>query len=120
MKRDMELVRKISIDLSEGKGKTTFRSSSREDLEYMYHLEIMRQANLISYKENKFKGGMTLLEVPKLTWQGNDYVDAISNDGIWNKTKDVIKQKGIKLSEIPLDLVIDIAKVQVKSMFGME
>ncbi|MGI8349624.1 DUF2513 domain-containing protein [Niallia circulans] len=119
MKRDMEKVRTMLFEFSNGEGRTSF-ANSLEDKEYIYHLEIMRQAGLINYKESKFKGGMSLLNVPELTWIGNDYLDAISDEGIWNKTKETIRKKGIEVSNIPLDMVIDVAKMQLKSLFGLE
>lgn len=119
MKRDMEKVRSMLFEFAEGLGKTNF-TTTPEDKEYVYHLEIMRQAGLITYKESKHKSGMLLLDVPSLTWMGNDYLDAISNEGIWSKTKDSIKQKGIELSNVPLDMVVDMAKLQIKSLFGLE
>lgn len=119
MKRDMEKVRNILVDFSNGKGNTNL-TKSQEDLEYIYHLEIMRQAGLITYKEQKHKSGMFLHGVPRLTWIGNDYLEAISNEGVWAKTKDVIKNKGMELSNVPIDLVVDLAKYQIKNLFGLE
>ncbi len=119
MKRDMEKVRSMLFDFSKGKGKTNL-TTNNEDKEYIYHLEIMRQAGLINYKETKHKSGMLLMDTPQLTWVGNDYLDAISNEGVWSKTKEVIKDKGMEVSNIPLEMVVEVAKMQIKSLFGLE
>lgn len=101
MKRDMELVRKIMIELSEGNYKSNILLNTDEGKLYWYHLEIMRDAGLIYFKESPYKGGVLLYDSPKLTWNGNDYLDSISHEGIWSKTKDVIKEKGMEVSNVP-------------------
>lgn len=121
MKRDMELVRKILIDISEGNTKLDIDSNSKEDLIYDYHLEIMEQAGLITFKKQVFMGGSAFyVEPPKLTWAGNDYLDSISNEGIWAKTKEVIKEKGMEVSNVPFEVLIELSKLQVKKWIGLE
>jgi hypothetical protein len=45
--------------------------------------------------------------IPKgLTWDGHEFLDAIRNDTVWNKTKRVIADKG---GSIPFDVLKDLA-----------
>ena len=121
MKRDMELVRKILIDISEDNTKLDIDSNSKEDLIYDYHLEIMEQAGLITFKKQVFMGGSAFyVEPPKLTWYGNDYLDAISSENVWSKTKEIIKEKGMEVSNVPFEVLIELAKLQVKNWIGLE
>lgn len=119
MKRDLEFVRELLIGFSEGKGKVNFTLSPEDQL-YVYHLDLLKQADFISFKESRHKSGMFLLDIPKLTWNGNDYLEAISNDTIWQKTKDGIKQKGLELGSVPITLVKEYAIIQAKTLLGIE
>lgn len=119
MKRDMELVRSMLLDFSQGKGPTTL-SRNEESLNYVYHLDIMKEAGLISFKSADTFDGRVMYGVPKLTWAGNDYIDAISNETVWNSTKQGIKEKGLELSNIPFSLLKDFAVLTVKQKLGLE
>lgn len=79
----------------------------------------MRQANLITFKETKHKSGMLLLKVPQLTWLGNDYLDSIVNENVWSKTKNYVKEKGLELSNVPIDVIVEVAKAQMKNWLGL-
>lgn len=119
MKRDMELVRKMLNDFSEGKGRIEL--TSNEDEEYVYHLEIMKQANLISYSYVAVMGGGIILhDTPKLTWTGNDFLETFTNETIWNKVKDNVKDKGIEMSGMPLDILMEFGKGTLRSYLGMD
>lgn len=120
MKRDMELVRQIVKDLSEGKYIKNITFNSEDNKLYYYHLEIMRDAGLIYFKGSGYKGGFLLNDAPKLTWLGNDFLDSVSNNNVWEKTKDFIKTKGFEVANIPLDVLIDLAKIQMKQWLGIE
>jgi Hypothetical protein (DUF2513) len=77
MKRDMELVRKIIIELSEGECKSSFKRESEEDQLYYYHLKIMKNQGLISFNETTTKDKVLLYDPPKLTRLGNEFLDSV-------------------------------------------
>ncbi|MFB9974577.1 DUF2513 domain-containing protein [Allobacillus sp. SKP2-8] len=83
MRRDMELVRTILIDLSKGRNTIELNPLDRKDELYDYHIEILRQANLIYYK-NRFEDRIPRIYIdePRLTWKGNNYLDNISDSNI--------------------------------------
>lgn len=114
----MDFVRQLLIDISNGKCKTEF-GDSNEDKKYLYHLRIMKQAGLIDFKLNEYYEGAALYDIPELTWEGNDYLDAISNDTIWNKTKNVLKEKGLELGNVPFHVLKEFAVLQAKSFLGI-
>lgn len=120
MKRDMELVRKMLLDFSRGEAQKNFNTDNEADQLYMYHLEMLKEAGFINFEEKKFKGGMFLLEAPTLTWGGNDYLDSVADEKIWNKTKAALKSKGIELSSIPFSLLKDLAVIQGRQLLGLE
>jgi len=63
---------------------------------------------------------MVYIEEPRLTWDGNDYLDSISNEGIWNQTKETIKTKGFELEEVPFTVIKEFTKQQIKRSIGLE
>lgn len=120
VKRDMDLVRKILQDLSEGKCLThNFLTNQEEHNIYFYHLKIMRQAGFIDFRERGYKGGIHLLETPELTWNGNDFLDAINNETIWNKTKQKLKDQGLKINEVGFSIVKGIATKIISQQLGL-
>lgn len=127
MKRDMDFVRKLVIDFSEGVGKTQFSTDySTGDIQqvdanikYLYHLEIMRQAGLITYNKQTYFEGAFLTHVPQLTWKGQDFLSAIEDEGLWNKTKDAMKKKGLEVGKVSFDTLLDFAKFKAKEKLGL-
>lgn len=127
MKRDMEYVRKLLIDFSEGKGKGDFKTFTFEsdkeaisqNLKYEYHLKIMEQAGLITYKKRSYKSGFALLNAPELTWYGQDYLSAIESDTVWEKIKVTIKEKGLETGQVSFEVFKELAKAKMKETFGL-
>lgn len=120
MKRDIELVREIIIELSEGKYKSSIKWDSEEDKLYYYHLEIMRDQGLISFNETKTKDKVLFYDPPKLTWLGNDFLQTFSNDSVWVNTKNLLKRLGFDIAHISAEMLIELGKAQVKQWLGME
>lgn len=128
MIRDMELVRDLLTQIANDEFKKamfslpligTREGEVSEDEKIAYHLDIMRQAGLITFEEMEYKGGMRINKLPQLTWVGQDYYGAISNETVWSKTKQTIQKGGMKLGEVSMDVIVTIAKVKVKEMFGL-
>lgn len=130
MKRDMDMVRDILIGLGEGKGRTNFEfntsfesikseEKSNDELIY-YHYQILRQAGLIDFKESRHKSGVFLINIPQLTWNGNEYLSSIESDTVWIKTKSFIKEKGLEVSKLTFDVIMAVAKAEAKKRLGLD
>ena len=91
MKRDMELARKILEQVEEkskGVGVVTLEIPDFSPEDISYNVMLLTQAGLL--KSNDCTSGMGLLWVPRtLTWTGHEFLDAIRNDTVWNKVKDM-------------------------------
>lgn len=90
MRRDMDLVRRI---LMETEARTRpFDSGGLVDErhgsdEVAYHVRIMKQAGLLDAilaSDLSLNQSATVLG---LTWDGQDFLDAVRNDGVWQKIK---------------------------------
>lgn len=121
MRRDMELVRSILLDVSKSNKTFELDPLNPKDKLFIYHIDILKQANLIFYKD-KFEDMVprVYIDEPRLTWEGNDYLDNISNETIWKKTKSMILNKGFELSDVPFSIIKDVAKMKLKESIGLK
>lgn len=117
MKRDMELVRKILFAIEEQCVDTAIYCLEIEGYsteEVAYHCKILYEAGLVSnYKAQYADGHIYIFGVGSLTWDGCEFLDKIRSDTVWNKTKDVVKKKGLPLV---LDVVKEVASSVISSM----
>ena len=96
MKRDMDLVRKIVLAIEEQPhghpDEFTLEGYSEEQVGY--HLHLMLQAGLIDGSDVTCAGSLSPQAiVNSLTWAGHEFADASRNETIWNKAKQVVKEK---------------------------
>lgn len=91
MRRDMDLVRTILKELADSEAPlraSFFSDASHSPDEVAYHFEIMADAGLIEALVTKAWGGAVVsAEATSLTWAGNDFLDAVSNDDVWTRVK---------------------------------
>ena len=101
MKRDMDLIRLILFSIE-----AQYRLTEIYDLAVdgydketvAYHCKILHEAGLIEdYKALYANDKLQSFGILGLTWSGQDYLDKIRDDSIWNKTKETIKTKGLPL-----------------------
>ena len=101
MKRDMDLVREILLEIEKSYVSTAICNLHIDgyDMETMaYHCKILYEAGLVSeYKPIYADDGLCAFFVGSLTWDGNDYLDKVRDNSIWKKTKDIIANKGLPL-----------------------
>lgn len=101
MKRDMDLCRKILFAIEEQYVDTALYGLEVEGYsmqQVAYHCKILHDAGLISNYKGYFASNRLYdFAVGSLTWDGHEFLDKIRQDTIWNKTKDVITQKGLPM-----------------------
>lgn len=91
MNRDMDLVRDILRELAESEGPleaSVFADGARTEQVVAFHFEIMDEAGLIEANVSKtWGGGYARATAMRLTWDGADFLAAVSNDGLWSHVK---------------------------------
>lgn len=105
MKRDMDLIRNLLIKVEEvyepGAGSIYFskiRIDGYDDKVIAEHLLLMKEAGLIrNINAKQYVTGSTMLSIGNLTNEGYDTLEKFRNDTVWNKTKEIARDKGLPM-----------------------
>lgn len=117
MKRNMDLCRLILFKIEEEYFSTSLynlKITGYSDEEVAYHCKLLFDNELISdYKDSYVDDSLDFFEVGSLTWKGHDFIDKIREDTVWNRTKEVIKEKMLPST---IEVIKDISGAIIKSM----
>lgn len=121
MRRNMDLVREILIEVSksdkEVRASDIAEKSSKYSLEeIIYNIKIMGEGNLINVYIDEREVGVVDAYVMGITWHGNEFLDSISSNEIWEKIKNNFSDKIIN---IPFDILTSLAKLYLKNKLGL-
>lgn len=135
MKRDMDLVRNILIraELSDGPlGLDDFMPAARvavpdkepEALASMvwYHLGLLDAQDMIDCRLlQSDDGSIRRADVYGLTWDGQDFLDALRDDSVWEKTKRAVRESvGSTTFEVVKRAAVDVAtRMALGAVAGM-
>jgi hypothetical protein len=114
MTRDMELIRKIIIEIQSRKDAkyTSLEVPSCEPGTVARHLELMMDAGLI--EAQKIEGQdlpYPFVAIKDLTWAGHDFASAIANENVWAKIKKTFSPSD--LAAMPLAVMKDVGMALV-------
>lgn len=91
MRRDLDLVRDILIQVGEADGPVDYEElgNGRPAALVAYHCVPMAQRGLLDLGlvRRDSGGDCVILQVNGLTWDGEDYLAAIADPGVWKKAK---------------------------------
>ena len=94
MKRDMELIRKILLEIEkDDKGIGFYQITSMNGYSYdeLYlHLCLMDDAGFFNKVQKDLSGGFMY---DRLTNRGYDFLETIRNDEVWEETKKEVEKK---------------------------
>ena len=96
MKRDMDLVRKILLELEDTPyelGAFDLELEGYSPDQISYHVMLLNEAGLIEANDLSTLGGPKW--TPKrLTWAGHEFIEASRDESRWEKAKNIMKEKG--------------------------
>ncbi|NFO98770.1 DUF2513 domain-containing protein [Clostridium botulinum] len=102
MKRDMELIRKILLYIEKNYVDVVLYNIDINGYEFKtiaYHCKLCYKAGLIcNYGDCYDERGITNFGIGSLTWDGHEFLEKIKDETIWNKTKKIMQEKGIKFT----------------------
>jgi hypothetical protein len=117
MKRDMDLIRNMLMDLEDG-GKRAREGLDTNDKEakaaFGYHAYLLADAGLIYATNASVDQNPLPRYVPLyLTWAGHEFLDAARDDGRWNKAKAIGVGAGGFAVSVMKELLLSLMKQQV-------
>jgi Hypothetical protein (DUF2513) len=102
MKRDMELVRKILLEIENhesGYAPMNIAIAGYTEEQIRYHAFIMMEAGLIEGIKRTDLSSPSPQAIPRsLTWQCHEFIDTARNDTLWSKAMNIVQDKGGSIS----------------------
>ena len=124
MKRYMDLVRSILMKVADSDRPVTIEELADEEHDKQlvgYHISIMNDAGLIKASlRSADNDSYYFCSVSSLTWEGNDFLDTVRSDTVWENTKSTIsKTVGSTTFEIVKSVAAKISTAMLMSQLGM-
>ena len=117
MKRDMDIIRSIAFATRDSSAPIDGVSQVPHD-SFAYHVQLMKEAGLVKAAIMPDDGNQAPItaRVFRLTWSGQDFADAASDDTIWKKAKD----KFIKpATSWTFEIILEYLKTEAKAKLGI-
>lgn len=109
MTRDMELIRKICLQIQARKDVSLkpVEIDGVDPVVLARHLEMLLQAGFLEGAppmiSGRGGGSAPYIIVKDLSWEGHSFLDAIKNDSVWNKLKQSFSPD--QLASLPLEVM---------------
>ena len=103
MKRDIDLVRQLLIEIEQDVEWPGGECIATENATRSYHLHLLIQAGLLKGSELLAIGVPPRYLIQGLTWQGHEFLAASADPGRWNNFK---KSAGTGLASIPFPVIV--------------
>ena len=121
-KRNLERIREILLHLETQDGEDDGRVWTRGDDFWsaadQYQIDLAKQAGFLEgdYETN----GSVVTDLLRITFDGHDYLDAIRDEGIWNKTKQAVAETGGSATlEIVKSVAVGFLKTKIEKHTGI-
>ena len=95
MKRDLDLIRLILLDLEK---EEEVSLAAYSDAQITYHKALAYEAGLAEGRVHEKDGLPDLAILLRLTWAGHEFLDEARSETTWNKAKSIVKEKGMSIS----------------------
>ncbi len=125
MKRDIELIRNIMLQLEEhlipnsminARNLLLYDKSSDEEFQILLeHINQLLENELIEAKPLKDLSGFREFMIFRITSKGYDFLDTLRNDTVWND----VKEKASVIGGFTISLLTDLGKSYIKSKLDL-
>lgn len=96
MKRDMDLVRSIMLQVEAADGPLNagrLNCSEHSEQEVLWHVDLMVAHGLIDGRvERAWGGNRVTAHIDGLTWEGLDMLDAMRSERVWERAKEAVRR----------------------------
>lgn len=102
MKRDMDLIRRIALEVEDmryGYVLTDLEEVGVDAATFAMHAIWMQEAGLIDANIQRYISGEPPdVRISRLTWSGCEFVDAIRDDNLWRKAQANVLKPGMSFT----------------------
>lgn len=122
MIRDLDLLRSILIktEASDGSQRlilSAFTTESHNEKAVSGHIKLLLDAGYIeASRRSSINQPYDFYWVERITMAGHDYLEAVRNDTVWNKTKIKLRETGLSVT---LEMVKSVAVATLKETLGI-
>lgn len=119
MKRDMDLIREIAIELggSQHELEASLFVNERHDYQDVArHMLMMEGAGLITTRKLPGDDCLAYCAAVDLTWQGNEFLAAAKDAKVWRK---VMRKAAKTAGDVPFAVLVPMLQQALSTQFGM-
>jgi hypothetical protein len=120
MKRDLELIRQLmlAIELKDTRFSTeSIEIDGYDSSQINYHLQLLVEAELAVGKVLNYLGNeRSTIVIEKLSWEGCNFLDDARNESVWQKTMEIVKDKG---GSVSVGVLIQLLASVSKQLVGL-
>jgi hypothetical protein len=115
MKRDMDLIRLLLLEVEAEEPKPDLSAYTKE--QRIYHTALLIEAGFIDGTILPNGDGYPVATTTiRLTWHGHEFLDAARNDTVWNKAREKVKSSGVQITVAVLE---ELLKSLLKASLGL-
>lgn len=117
MKRDLDLIRRILLDL-EAKEGLSYLQMKYEDIDVAtrgYHAELLVDAGFVKGKVKYREDGLPIPFLMNLTWEGHEFLNSIREEKVYNKVTAILKPMG----GFTMEVLKEVASAVTKQFLGL-
>ncbi len=118
MKRDMDLVRQILLEIEasqETLGVVELEIKGYSPDVVSYHVRALDEAGLVEAKDMSGMGEIDWRPM-RLTWEGHEFLEAARDDGLWQKAKQKI---GTAAGGVTFDILKSVLYSLLREQIGL-
>lgn len=118
MRRDMDLIRQLllKIEISDTRQVPDVNISGYPENQIDYNLDLLVSAGLVNGTSEWTFDDTLFVNLRGLTWEGHELLDAIRSESVWNRTKEFIKDRGLDVGSLPIEVFKSVAVDRIKDM----
>ena len=97
MKRDLDLVRQILLQIEElpAGPPAQYRMSEIDDPVLLAHFELVLASGLVNGKISRSQSVRgDVISISGLTWEGHEWIEMMRSASVWNETKSQLRDSG--------------------------
>lgn len=122
MKRDLDLIRLVLLQMESADGSLELGQINRADASeasLLYHVELMEDQGLIHASILRDTNGEALdCTLKTITWTGQEYLDSVRDPRVWSRTKQALSAVGAVTLKVVEETAAMVSLALIKEQLG--